>query len=187
MGTIVRNEISEDEAVVAEAVRETILDGASIQPESTATGDDRPYKRLVEQFYDGVVISDAQGVIVEWNRAQAELTGVSSAEAVGRALWDLDYMRASARGRRVNNQRSRRDFLCRTLAEENDWAPQVAEYEIQAAGGRRVMVRSVASRLDGVDGPLFAFVIRDLSAPRRYETDRESLIMALREALASVN
>lgn len=47
------------------------------------------YRSLIEQSADGIALTDENGILIEWNRAQAELTGLPREEALGRPSWKV--------------------------------------------------------------------------------------------------
>lgn len=48
------------------------------------------YRGIVEHSGDGIVLTDEQGTIVEWNPAQERLTGISRSEAIGKFLGEIE-------------------------------------------------------------------------------------------------
>ncbi|MBP7691876.1 MAG: PAS domain S-box protein [Anaerolineales bacterium] len=47
------------------------------------------YRQLIANLTDGVSMVDEQGRLVEWNAAQAAITGVDRAAVLGRPLWEV--------------------------------------------------------------------------------------------------
>ena len=47
------------------------------------------FQSIMEQSSEGIVLTDEVGNIIEWNRAQEEITGRPRAEVLGRPLWDV--------------------------------------------------------------------------------------------------
>ena len=47
------------------------------------------FRTIVEQSTDGVILLDEQGVIIEWNQAQEQLTGLPRAQALGKPFWEI--------------------------------------------------------------------------------------------------
>ena len=47
------------------------------------------FESIMEQSSEGIVLTDEAGVVIEWNRAQEEITGRSRVEILGRPLWDV--------------------------------------------------------------------------------------------------
>ncbi|MEA1965753.1 MAG: PocR ligand-binding domain-containing protein [Euryarchaeota archaeon] len=52
-------------------------------------------RNIVEQSVDGIVLVDEEGTLIEWNRGQERITGLSRAEVLGRPLWDVMFQVAA--------------------------------------------------------------------------------------------
>lgn len=52
---------------------------------------EQKFRSLVENSPDGIVVVDEQGQIIEWNWGQEEITGVKRANALGKAVWDIQF------------------------------------------------------------------------------------------------
>jgi PAS domain S-box-containing protein len=49
------------------------------------------FRTIIEQSSEGILLVDETGKIIEWNQAYARLTGISSAQAIGMPLWEVQY------------------------------------------------------------------------------------------------
>ena len=47
------------------------------------------YRAIIEQAHEGILLTDEQGTIIEWNQTQEAITGVPRTEAVGQAVWEI--------------------------------------------------------------------------------------------------
>ena len=47
------------------------------------------FKSVIEQSSEGVVIIDENGKIIEWNKAEEEITGRSREDVIGKYMWDI--------------------------------------------------------------------------------------------------
>ncbi len=47
------------------------------------------FQSIMEQSSEGIVLTDETGNVIEWNRAQEEVTGWPHTEVLGRPLWDV--------------------------------------------------------------------------------------------------
>lgn len=59
------------------------------QVEAALRESEQKFRNIVEQSYDGIVLIDEQGIIIEWNGGQEEITGVKRDEVLGRSVWDV--------------------------------------------------------------------------------------------------
>jgi PAS domain S-box-containing protein len=46
-------------------------------------------RNFVQHSFEGIIITDTNGTVVEWNHAQEKITGLSAQQAVGFCYWDL--------------------------------------------------------------------------------------------------
>lgn len=46
---------------------------------------------FIQNSFDGIIVTDEQGIIIEWNKEQEHLTGIKSDEALGQNYYDLQY------------------------------------------------------------------------------------------------
>ncbi len=52
---------------------------------------ERKFRGLIEQSYDGIVLIDEAGRIIEWNYGQERITGIPREDALGQFIWDVQY------------------------------------------------------------------------------------------------
>jgi diguanylate cyclase (GGDEF)-like protein/PAS domain S-box-containing protein len=52
---------------------------------------EQKFRSIVEQSYDGITLADEQGRVVEWNRAQENITGIAHDEALGKYIWEVEF------------------------------------------------------------------------------------------------
>ena len=46
---------------------------------------------LSENRYNAIVLTDEEGMIVEWNKKQVEITGTKACDIAGKYLWEFAY------------------------------------------------------------------------------------------------
>ncbi len=66
---------------------------------------------LVEHATDGILLADEQGILIEWNQAEARLTGLSREQALGRPVWDVLYELLPANERTLESRQRIHEFL----------------------------------------------------------------------------
>jgi diguanylate cyclase (GGDEF)-like protein/PAS domain S-box-containing protein len=62
-----------------------------MQFEESLRASEKKFRGIVEQSYDGIILLDEKGEIIEWNHAQETITGMSKDEVLGRPIWDVQY------------------------------------------------------------------------------------------------
>ena len=79
-------------------------------------GDDA-LRAFVRESRDGIVVIDTAGTIVEWNDGEERIIGIPRADALGRAIWDVQGRVAPAAHRGPEFVRVAREKALRALAE----------------------------------------------------------------------
>ncbi len=46
---------------------------------------------LVEQSTDGIILTNEEGIVLEWNKGQERITGWSAEESIGKPLWEVRW------------------------------------------------------------------------------------------------
>ncbi len=133
------------------------------------------YRELVDQTADGVVLADENGVIIEWNRAQEELTGLSRDRVIGRAVWDVQHEVALPEDRaKIPLERLRELVQLALVTGEAPWDRETTEVRIlhQDGQARHVEQRAYLIRADG--GYRIGSVTRDITEKKLVEEQLES-------------
>jgi PAS domain S-box-containing protein len=132
------------------------------------------FSRFVSRAFDGVIVIDRQGKILEWNRAEEEITGIPRSDALGRFLWDIQY-------RLAPDEKKNPGFVqaakARTLAGLKEGAnlKRILEEEIQRPDGARRTIQSVVFSIPMGEDLLAGGICRDITERRQVEAGlRES-------------
>ncbi len=141
------------------------------------------HKKLLDSLYDGVYFVDTERKITYWNQGAEQLTGYSSAEAVGRHCFDNFLMHVDEQGRALCFGG------CPLAATMADGERREAEIYLRHKLGHRVPVgvRATAIRDNGGRIVGAVEVFSDISAKKKMERragEMESL--AFRDALTRV-
>ena len=50
------------------------------------------YIGFIEQSSEGIMLTDEEGTVIEWNNSIAEMSGISDSQALGKPLWEVQYL-----------------------------------------------------------------------------------------------
>ncbi len=128
------------------------------------------FRRVVEQSSDGIFVTDAQGRIMEWNPALAEITGFSKAEMEGTHVWDV-YSRLAPGALWSEGITSdlRAPFERPGPWEARPWQGAPVDVAAQRPDGSRTVLQMAAYRISTGQGRLLACIVRDVTALRQQE------------------
>lgn len=149
---------------------------------------ERKLRYVVEQSVDGIVLTDEEGRIIEWNPAMEAMTGIGSREILGRVIWD-------AHGIFLSPERRTPETVGRILEALQGFfrtgaLPGVlkanTQMRILKADGEPISVESSIFPIRTEEGFMLGNLVRDVTERRRAERERERLIEELQTALREV-
>ena len=140
---------------------------------------------LIDQSSDGIVMVDASGTVIEWNQGQEQITGVSREGALGRTIWDVEFLFEPPDERTAENYERLRANIRQVLQDgDGSWMGRRVEREFQRLDGTRGYMESVAFPVRARQGLVIGSVSRDTTVRRQAEEVlrlRTEQLEALRE------
>lgn len=127
------------------------------------------FQGLVQQSTDGIVITNESGVVMEWNEAQARITGIPSHEAVGKPLWAVQMDLAPPEIVTPELRETVRIMLekvCRT-GKLADTSIVSEPQEIQRPDGQRRIIHTSLNPIPTSRGYMIATIVRDITQRHR--------------------
>ena len=135
--------------------------------EAARTGEER-LRSVIGNSLDGIVLVDEEGAIVEWNRAEEELTGLRRADVLGRAIWDVQFQALPEDAKSPQVRETIRATGLRALQTgEVPTRDGAEERTIQRPDGRLRVVQSVISPIKTAKGYMLAAATRDVTERRQ--------------------
>lgn len=133
---------------------------------------EKKFRRLVEQSADGIILGDEQGIVVEWNAAMEDLTGIPPAEAVGKPLWDTQYQSAVPEHRtQANYQRIKTSIQELLRTGKSPWLTGLWESELQHINGSRRRIQSNGFLIETERGWMVGSIVRDITRQRQVQEE----------------
>ena len=128
------------------------------------------FRSIIEQSRDSIVLTDEDGVIIEWNCAMEALSGLPRAEAVGRHLWDIIYrflVEVRKKPERLAQLETRIRGLLRTGT--SSWPEGTLENEFQGPDGALHWLEGTLFPIETAKGHMLGYITRDMTERRQYE------------------
>jgi len=117
---------------------------------------------FIERSMDGIVVSDARGKVIYWNKPLEEMTGLKAEETVGELLWRLQKTLAPA----GKPEESIVDAVYRPLQDSKGTATKLVEFEILHRNGQARWLQTSAFTIPNYEGDILAFILRDVTRER---------------------
>jgi PAS domain S-box-containing protein len=146
------------------------------------------FRGLVEQSSDGIVLVSHEGVVLDWNRAQEEITGLGREEVLGKYLWDVQHKMALEMGRIPPDYEQLKAAILESLVSgESPWMGQESEQEILLPNGERRTISSMVFPIQARAGFMIAGITRDITDRKRYEESLWKYSYEVQERLKELN
>jgi PAS domain S-box-containing protein len=133
-------------------------------------------RSVIEQSLDGIIITDEHGLIIEYNRGEEQITGISRENALGKYIWDFELSIEPEGKRGQDSQKKIKKIALDMLKSENSvYANRYYEVEIQRPDNSRRKVQVIKTPIQAEKGFMICGNSRDV-------TDRKQMNEALEES-----
>lgn len=126
---------------------------------------------IIEQSFDGIMITDGHGIIIEYNKSLQQVTGIDKNGVLGKYIWDVLY---SIMAIKDESTYKKIKLEIKDLLKNADEAYRYHELEIVRPDKSKRFLHIVTSLIKTQNGHLLCSVARDV-------TERKQMEMALRE------
>ena len=128
------------------------------------------FRGIVEQSSDGIILADEQGIIIEWNKSQEQITDIRRGDALGKPVWDILYQTLSEELKTaITYERFRTNSQSLLRIGEAPWLNQLQESVIQHSDGTCRSVQAVMFPIRTVNGLMVASIVRDITERKQAE------------------
>jgi PAS domain S-box-containing protein len=135
-----------------------------VQASDALRRSERKFRSLVEQSRDAIVLTDKEGVVVEWNPAAERIFGLEKGAVLGQALWDVQLEIVPTERRTESLKRRMKIALQETLKTGvGTWINRSHEIEIERPNGERRIVQTVSFTIETDDGFRIGSASRDIT------------------------
>jgi len=73
--------------------------GQRSKTEQALIQEEDKFRGVIEQAVEGIALNDNLGRIIEWNDALVKITGIAKEKAIGKYIWDVEFMLMDAKKR----------------------------------------------------------------------------------------
>ncbi len=130
------------------------------------------FRNLVEQSQDGIILSDEEGRVIEWNHAQETITGIPAQEALGQFVWDLQFSLAPEQDRTEKNYaRLKQNQLLVLQTGSSPWLEGLWETGLRRRDGTVVRVQSSVFLIRTQRGFMVGSITREVTRERQIQEE----------------
>lgn len=133
------------------------------------------FRAFFNKSWDGIIIINNQGKIVEWNPGEERITGIPRSEALHRPVWEIQHQLAPKANKDAKFIRAAMEKTLHGLEDGTDFKPMLNE-EIHLPDGSTRFIQSSIFIIKS-EGEIFAGgIIRDITEQKRIEDENRRLI-----------
>jgi PAS domain S-box-containing protein len=145
------------------------------------------FRNIVEQASDAILLCDEQGVVVAWNRASEQVTGLRAADVLGKFIWDVQF-EVVPKERRTPDLYERFHSMIQQALDNghSQWFSRPINGELECPDGTRRYFQQTVFPIQTAKGVMVGSITRDLTEQVQAEKEREKLFGELEEALTRV-
>lgn len=141
------------------------------QAETALQESEQRFRSVIEQSTDGIILTDEQGMIIEWNHGMEQLTGLKRQNVLGLPTWQIQQQLLAPGANRI-------PFEFEQLAEEwqkfyatgeAPWLNKVVDRRFHREDGRLRTIEMLSFPIKTEKGIMAGSILRDVTANRQAE------------------
>lgn len=138
--------------------------------EEVSRENEEELNNLIQSSSDAILLTDEEGRITKFNKAQERLTGLAADEVVGLPAWEFQALRSSPKGPGLDPLTWYKEIWDRLLHDENDqFYREIVEDDITSTTGAVHHVQVRAFRIPTKKGFRVGAIVRDITDLKRTE------------------
>lgn len=132
---------------------------------------EQKYRHIIEQSYDGIIMTDEQGRIIEWNRGQEKISGLDREDVMGKPIWDVQYEMTPREHHRPEQLKRITESISDLLEKgEQSTSQNLQEVTLQHRNGSRHSIQQVLFPIQTHGGHMLGIISRDVTEQSRIHT-----------------
>ncbi len=135
------------------------------------------FRSVIEQSRDGFTLTDEQGIVIQWNRAMEEITGLMAPEALGRPIWDVQFQPSSPAQQMDARYDQIKGMTQEALATgQAPWLSALTETEYQLKTGDRLTIQISIFPIKTERGFMLGSISRDVTEQKEVQAQIEAAL-----------
>ena len=143
-----------------------------IKAEATLKKSEKKFRSVIENLDNGIVLTDEEGMIVEWNKKQEEITGTKASDILGKYLWEIPDLKT------LENQEEIKKSIQNSLL--TGQVPQShLEYIVSHKNDSQKVINVLPITIKTGKGFMICNIIRDITKQLKDEEEIRKLSRAV--------
>ena len=146
------------------------------QSEDALHESEEKFRTIFEMSSEGIVLINEHGTIIEWNRAQEQLTGIPRAEAIGAPAWEIQFRQVPGEKRSQDLFNDLKQDIFKILKMGQYVSPQTGEIEIESVSGEHRTLLQSTFPIETKRGYRCGIMLHDISERAHLEHMKSDFI-----------
>ena len=131
---------------------------------------EQKFRSIIEESVEGIILSDEQGSIIEWNRSLEQISGLKPDEVMGRPIWDVQFQMALEENKTSAAYERLKTMLTGLLnTGRASLAYKPVDWNIQHPDGMQRIIQSLTFPIKTSRGFMVAGFVLDITARKQAE------------------
>jgi len=139
-------------------------------------------RSFIETTQDAITIIDEDGQVIEWNAGSERLSGISRADALGKFIWDVNFLLVPPERRTEEVHVALKESMKKALATGVPVFPEPRVFEAVRFDGTRIFSRHTMFPIKTARGFRFGSVVQDITKEKLADEALRETTRKLREA-----
>lgn len=139
-------------------------------------------RSFIETTQDAITIIDEDGQVIEWNAGSERLSGISRADALGRFIWDVNFLLVPPERRTEEVHAALKESMKKALATGVPVFPEPRVFDAVRTDGTRLFTRHTMFPIKTARGYRFGSVVQDITREKLADEALRETTRKLREA-----
>ncbi len=158
----------------------TVIDITKLkEAEKTLTQSEEKYRSVLEQSYNGVVLSDDEGKIIEWNKSMEIISGMSKDQVFGKYLDEIILQSIPQEVKDLAGSRMKSDISKVFQTKKVPKSLAKLEYTMQRPDGQERHIETVNFPIKTVGKFFLCTITRDISREKISEAETKEHLKKL--------
>jgi PAS domain S-box-containing protein len=139
--------------------------------EETLRRSEDKFSKLVGRSWDGILLTDESGSLVEWNPALEQITGLKRSQVLGKKLWDVHFSLLPEEKRTPGSLEHFKGLVLSILQTGPSDGPECSvEHEIQSPYNQTRVIESCMFAIPAGTTFMAGSILRDITGRKRAES-----------------
>lgn len=127
-------------------------------------------RSIIEQSYDGIVLVNERGEIIEWNRGEERITGLTRSEAIGQKAWDIQFrLTPFERRNRTFYEHGKKLLQDYFKTGTPPWLNQARDMKIRHTNGTIRYIQQLSFPIPTSKGYMLGGIVRNITEQKQAE------------------